>query len=808
MISDLRFTLRSLRKAPVLVAVIVLSLSVGIGANASVLCWLQKLVFDPLPGTANQREMVVLKSNCGGGNISYYDSRDFAALSDVFVDGLVSQLGPVALESERKKEWVYGQITSANFFDLLGIKPILGRTFLPEEDKGFGSHPVLVISERLWRRSFGSDPSIIGKVIQINRYPLTIIGVVPDTFKGTMTGIVLDYWAPLSMRFEFYQYDRYYVDARSARPFHNLFRLKPGVSISQAQAAVATLDARLQKEYPSSNDRVTHEVRPLTRSPYGAQTLMIPALTLMLVLSFLVLLIVSANVANLLLARTIRRGREIAIRLATGASRLHLARLLLMESTLLGLAGGCGGLFLASWIVGLLQHVLPQSDLPIGSLAFQLDPLTVCLTLAITLATSLSIGMVPVFQASRLSINDSLKEGAKASAGGAHHRLRNLLVIAEVSLSVVLLICAVLCLRGFQRSGQIDPGFKTENVLLAKLSLGMQGYNEVRGKELYGRIEQALRSTPGVEYAALGSFFPLGFEGCKGTDATVRGREIPRGEDNTYDRTIVSPGFFATLGHSLVAGRDFSDSDREGAPAVVIINEVVAERFWPGEDPLGRVIQTGGRERTVVGVVRNIKYQRLDEENQPHLYRPYRQGISELDLDICVKVRGNPSDFAPTLRRVVRELDPELDLRRVIPLEDHTRAARFPARVASFMLSMLGIVALCLATMGIYAVILYSVNQRTREFGVRMALGASSRNIVQMVLREGLCLTSLGIGCGLVLAAFAGRLLSGFLFGLNPFDLQAFAGIPLLLASIALLACWAPAFRASRVDPADALRAE
>jgi predicted permease len=808
MLSDLRFTLRSLRKSPVLVCVIVLSLALGIGANATVICWLEDIVMTPLPGIGHQQQIVVLKSNNGGGNISYQDSKDFAAMKDIFVDGEVSQLGPVFLESEGSTEWVYGQIVSSNFFDVLEIRPLLGRTFLPDEDKNFGGNPVIVIGEELWKRRFGSDPSIVGRTVLINRHPVTIIGVVTRRFRGTMSGLNLEFWAPLSMRFEFFNYGRDYVDWRGSRPWHNLFRLQKGVDLHQAQAAINAIDARLNRDFSRSNKDTSHLVLPLSKNPNGAQALLGPALVLMLSLSLMVHLIVCANVTNLILARTISRGKELAIRLATGASRFQLARLLMVESFVLSTLGGLGGLLLASWSVKLIGYFIPSTDIPAGSLSYTLNFSTIAAISILTVLTGFLVGLAPVFHAGKTGINEALKENGRSLAGSSHHVLRNSLVIVEIALSLVLLVSAALCIKGLKKAEGLNPGFEPKGVLLARISIGMQGYDQARGIDFYSRLQTRLLAIPGVKQSSLGSFFPLGFEGCKGSDASTPGRERKPGEDITYERTLIAPHFFETLGMQLLAGRDFNDADDDKAPPVVIINQAVAERFWPGQDPLGRLLTSHGRQHRVVGVVHNIKFYRMDETPRCHLYFPYRQGVSELDLGICLRVDGDPKAYFAQLNEAVHELDPIVDVRRVSTYSDYALAALFASRLASSMLLILGIVALSLASMGIYAVMAYTVGQRTQEFGVRMALGAGTGSILRLVLRQGMMLAACGIVIGLGLACFAGTGLSSFLYGVSPFDPLVFVITPLMLSFIATLASFVPALHAASLDPMQALRTE
>ncbi len=808
MLSDIRYAFRSLGRTPGFTAVVVLSFALGIAATSTVVCWMGNLLLDPIPGSVDQGELVILKSNNGGGNISVLDARDFAALGEVFAGGEVSQIGPVYMEGQHHADWIYAQVVSPNFFDLLGVKPIFGRGFLPGEGVAFGDGPVVVISEALWRRRFDASGSVIGRKIEINRHPVTIIGVAPAGFVGSMTGVSFDCWAPLGQCGTFFNYDRSYLDWRGSRAFHNLFRLKPGVTIAQAQAAVNAVNARLDREYPRSNQGAEHQVLALADAPYGAQWILLPALRLMLCVSALVLLIVCSNVANLLLSRAVRRSKETAIRLATGASRLQVVRLFVVESLILALLGGCGGLLLTFWTVGLLGALIPGTDLPANLLNFGINPVTVLFIAGLSIFVGVGVGLVPAFQFSARDVGAAIKDGGRSSVGAAHHRVRKALVMAEVALSIVLLVCAALCIKGMRKAATISPGFNPDGVLLGSLNLGSYGYSEAQGKVFCDRLLGSLEKVPGVKAASLASFYPLGFSGCKGTDASVSGRARPVGEDPTCERTLVSPHFFDTLGMTLVEGRDFNDSDDASSPRVVIINQALARRFWPGQDPLGRVLRSQGADRTVVGVVRNIAYYHLGEAPRVHLYFPYRQGVPELDLGVSLRTGGDPLRYAAALRKAVTDIDPRVDVRQITTLREYAMAATYGSRVASFMLTLMGLVALVLAAMGIYAVMAYAVSQRISEFGIRMALGAGRRDIVRLVLGQGIAVVGAGIAIGLVAALLVTRLLSGFLYGVSPFDVPTFAGVVVLLAIVALVACVFPALRATRVDPVQALRTD
>ena len=820
--NDLRFALRMFRRNSGVTIVAVLSLALGIGANTTVLCWVQNLVLQPLPGVERPAEIVALTTSHGStpwDTVSLPDLRDCNQLDDIFAGVIGSQVTPACLTVDRAPEWIYGQLATANFFDVLGVKPILGRTFVPEEDAKPGGHPVLVISENLWRRCFDSDPAVIGKVVDLNRHSFTIIGVVPAAFPGTMHGLLAEFWAPAMMHREvaYPGIGAEEVLKRYARWFHTQARLQPGVSVEQARAAVDTLAARLEQTYPETNTSIRLQVVPLWRSPYGAQEVFLPVLSLLLAVSLGVLLIVAANVANLLLARATSRRREIGIRQAVGASPGRLIRQLLTESVLLALLGGTLGVCFAYWLVDLFRFFMPETHLPID-LALSITPWALGVSLVLTLVTGLLFGLAPALQASRDHITKALHEGARgAGTGPAHHRARHLLVVAEVALALVLLAGAALCLQGLRKSRKADPGLDPSGVLIAALRVGMNGYTPENATPFYRQLRQRLAAVPGVEDVALADWFPLGFEDTGTCHIEVDGRARGRGEELNFPQAVVSPGYFTTLRIPLLAGRDFNDRDDASALRVAVINEAAARLLWPDQNPLGRVLQCNGRPTTVIGVAKTGKYRSLSDPPQPFIYLPNEQASWQLNLGLCLRVRGagdaqggtvDPMAFSGNLRDTVRQLDPGVEIWNLFRLTDYVQAAYLTQRIASALLTLLGIVALALATMGVYAVVAYAVSQRTREFGVRRALGATALDIHRQVLRHGLELTAAGVVAGLLLALTVTRLLSRFLYGVSPFDLPTFIGVPILLAVVAALACWLPARRATRVDPIAALRAE
>jgi predicted permease len=809
MLSDLRFAFRQLLKSPGFTAVAALSLALGIGATTTVFCWIQGIVLHPLPGVDRQEQMVVLTTihdKQMWDTVSLPDLKDHRELKEVFAGIIGSQVTPACLTVGDDSAWIYGQVATANFFDVLGVRPLHGRTFRPEEDQKPGGNAVLVLSEAFWRRQFNSDPAVVGREVELNRHPFTIIGVVPAAFHGTMSGLICDFWAPVSMTGEVANFGS--LDNRWDRWLHTQARLQPGVDLEHAQAVVDAFAARLEKAYPDSNRLIRLRVLPFAKAPYGAQPVFGVVLSILMAVSAGVLLIVAANVANLLLARATARQKEIAIRLAMGAGRGRLVRQLLAESLVLAALGGILGVLIAYWAVDLLKVWMPHTYLPVG-ITVGVDAQTLGFTVLLTLATGVVFGLVPAVQASKPDLNSALKEGGRGSgAAAAHHRLRSLLVIAEVALSLVLLVGAGLCIKSVQRARQADLGFDPGHVLVAGLRVGMNGYTEETARIFYHRLEERLAALPGVESAALSSWFPLGFEGGGMHTVEVAGYERKPEEDTTFPYSNISPRYFAVMKIPLVAGRDFTDQDDEKAPAAAIINETMAKRFWPGRDPIGRKFKENGRDTTVVGVAKAGKYRSLNEPPRCFYYRPYRQVVWDLSLGICLRTSGDPAMLAGTLQQEIHQLDPRVEIWAKLPMTDFIKAAYLAPVLASRLLSWLGLVALTLAAMGVYGVMAYVVSQRTQEFGIRMALGADTGDVLRLIFREGMALAAIGMVIGLTLALGVTHLLASFLYGVSPFDLATFLGVPVLLGSVTLLACWLPARRATKVGPMVALRAE
>ncbi len=796
-------------KSPAFTAVAVLSLALGIGANTTVFCWMQAVLVRPLPGVARSEQLVVLTTTRGAAmydTVSLPNLKDYAGLTNVFAGIIGSQITPSCLTIEGRPEWLFGQIATANFFDLLGVRPSLGRAFLPKEDLKPHGHPVMVISHGFWQRRFGGDPAVLGKVVDLNKHAFTIVGVAPPGFRGTMGGLNFDFWAPLMMHEEVANFGS--LTHRGDHWLHTQARLRPGVGRELAQEAVRVLGHQLEQAFPDTNKEISIRVLPLWQAPYGGQSRLLPVLRILLAVSLGVLLIVVANVANLLLARATGRQKEIAIRLAMGAGRARLIRQLLTESVVLALVGGAVGVLLANWGTALFATFLPRTHLPIGY-DFQLDGQTLGFTLLLTLATGLVFGLAPALQTSRSDLNTTLKEGGRSSgASTAHHRLRSAFVVAEVALALLLLVGAGLCIRGFQRARQLDIGFDPQNLLVAGLRIGMHGYDEQTGIVFYRKLHERLAALPGVKEAALSSWLPLGFEGGGHLNVDVEGYARQPNEDLAIPFSIVSPRYLTALRIPLLDGRDFTEQDDEKTPKVAIVNETMAKRFWPGQNPLGRKFRIWRGVVEVVGVAKAGKYRSLNEQPKPFFYLPYTQGVWDLNLGVGLRTEANPLAFVGALKDEIHKIDAGVEVWAMLPMTDYIQAAFLAQRITATLLVVLGLVALVLAAMGIYGVMAYVVSQRTHEIGIRMALGAQRSDVLRLVVGQGAWLAGAGIATGVVLAFAGTRLLASFLYGVSATDPVVFGSIALALAVVALLASYFPARRATKVDPMVALRYE
>lgn len=813
-LQNLRQTLRTLRGSPGFTAAVVLSLALGIGVNTAVFSWIDAALLRPLPIADPERVVSVHTRPANSPNyltISYLNFLDYReAARDIFSELVVYRPAKFSLVSGDEPELVPGQLVSANYFEMLGLRPAAGRFIRPEENAVPGRQPVVVLGHGLWHRRFGGDPGLIGRTIDLNGRKFTVIGVAPKGFLGARVLEPAELWVPLTMYREILPGRLANIfDRRRAIILFCLGRLQPGVDIARADAAMKTVAQRLEQEYPDDNKGRSLAVLPIqqfTISPNYRGSYVLAGLVLMAVVG-LVLLTACANVANLLLARWLARRKEIAIRLALGASRPKLLRQLLVESLTLSLLGGAAGLLVADLVRRLLWLSRP-ANVP-ESLEVGLNPRVLLFTLVISLLAGVLFGLAPALQSSRTDLVSTLRsQDAVAGRQGGRFGTRNLLVILQVAVSLISLIGAGLFLASAQAAGRIDPGFDSKRMLVVTFDVGAQGYDETRGQMFYRQLIDRIEELPGVREAAVAEYAVL--LGDVGLSRTVipTGKELPPGE-NGYMVQIngVSDRFFETVGIPILRGRGFLEADRQGSRPVAVVNEEMAARLWPGEDPVGRELQFFGTPGSVevVGVARNSKYGFLGEEAPMYLYLPITQSYAS-EATLHVRTDGDPASLAGPVRRVTQSLDPRLPL---VDLRTGSRVlddALWAPRTAARLLTVFGLLALALAAIGIYGVMSYLVRQGRREIAVRIALGAQRLDVLGQVIRRGMMTVVVGIAAGLLAAWLLARLAGALLYGTAPTDPRAWGASALLLLAVALVATWLPARRAAAINPILVLR--
>ncbi|HWO00474.1 MAG TPA: ABC transporter permease [Blastocatellia bacterium] len=828
---DIRYGFRVLRASPGFAAVAVLSLALGIGANTSIFSVVNAALLRPLPVNEPDRLVFVFNGTQASpySTSSYPDFVDYRDKNEVFSEVLTYSSITASGRTDDQTDLISGSIVSGNFFDALGVRAELGRTFLPEEDKTPNTHPVVVISHGLWERRFGSDSKVIDQQLTLNGHAFTIVGVAPAGFNGPEVLENNDIYVPAMMqalvrppRGGFSgDMNPDLLSRRGPRWLRIIGRLKPGVSIEQAQASMTTLAAQLQQAYPDTNRNTIATLFPVNKVDPQAYSQLVSVAALLLAVVGIVLLIACANVANLLLARASSRRREIAVRLALGASRSRLVRQLLTESVLLSLAGGVGGLMLALWTIDLLKTATPPDGIFSFTLDYRLDGRVLAFTLLLSLATGVIFGLAPALQASRPDLVPALKDEASAAGHGRRRlSLRNLLVVAQVALSLVLLIGAGLFLRSLNNAQAIDPGFDADKILNAQLNINLLRYTKIQGQEFYRQVVERVESLPGVESATMARVVPMSGSG-RTTSFIIEGQDQPdnvnrsegtglQDNPNNVATNVVGPRYFETMGIALLRGRDFTAQDKEGAPLTVVVNEAFARRFLDGQEAVGRRVSFRGAQgpwSEIIGVASDSKYRTLGESQRPFVYVPLAQN-HETGMALHIRTIGNPASVAGAVRREIQSLDQNLPVTNLQPMSEVLGSSLFAARMGAVLLAIFGLLALVLAGVGLYGVMSYTVSRRTREIGIRMALGAQTGSVLRLVLKEGMVLVGGGVAAGLIVAAAVTRLLASFLYGISPLDLPTFAAIPLVLAMVALLASYLPARRAAKVDPMIALRYE
>jgi macrolide transport system ATP-binding/permease protein len=806
---DLRYSLRLLAKRPGFTLVAVITLALGIGANAAIFSLVNTALLRPLP--VAEPSQIVSLNNVSDYRMfptfSYPNYKDFRDRNEVFSGLIGYNFSPLSLSHDGINERLWGYVVTGNYFDVLGINAVLGRTISPDDDQLPGAHPVSVISYKCWQRRFGGDTNVIGKSVFVNSRSYTIIGVAPQGFDGTEIVASPEMWFPMAMQSQIIVGSNW-LDVRSAENVFVQGRRKPGVSEAQAQAAVNALALQLEREYPEINEGK----RVLLTSPGMTRGLMrgpvVGFTGLLMLMVGLVLLLACTNLANLLLARANERRREVAVRLALGASRFRLIRQLLTESILLAVAGGALGLLLALWLADLARAFQPPVDVPL-SIDLHIDHRVLIFTGAVSLLTGVLFGLLPALQSTKTDLVATLKD---EFAVGGHRRswLKNSLIVFQVALSLVLLVGGGLMLRSLQRTQMIDLGFDPHNAVSLSFDLRLQGYDEVRGKEFQKRLLERVRALPGVQSAGTADMIPVDLHFSR-ESIFIEGQAPER--ETTAPRALtsrISPGYFSAISTPLVQGREFSEQDDDKATRVAIVNETFARRFWPNEDPIGKRFATGSADSPklqVIGVARDGKYAGLQEDPRPFVYHSVLQSYSGA-TSLVIRAETNSPQVMAAARREIQQLDAHLPISSAQTLDEHLSLPLLPARLAASLLGSFGVLALVLAAIGVYGVMAYTISKRTREIGIRMALGAQKADVLKLVISQGVWLTLTGVAIGLAASFAVTRLMKSMLFGVSATDPLTFAGVALLLTTVALLACYIPARRATKVDPMIALRYE
>ena len=808
---DIRYGVRILRKSSGFTLVAVLTLAIGIASNTAVFSWIEMILLKPLPGVADSDRLVSFETTTPNGEFiptSYPDYRDYRDHLTLVSGLAIASPAPLSIGDEEHAERVFGELVSGNYFAVLGVKPILGRTFSPQEyGDAEGAYPVAVIGEKLWNRRFQRDPGVLGRTIRVNRRELTIVGVAPAEFHGGISGLSFELWVPTMMATQLNAMPDWMLRDRKSRMFFGIARLKPGNSAASATTEAKAVSQQIAKEHADTNRGIGATILPLSAGHFGAQSMLGAPLRMLMAVCGVVLLIVCANVANLLLARATSRQKEYGLRLALGGGRLRLARQLFTENLLLAGLATLAGIPLALWMSHSLAYLIPQNGLPV---AFD-TPVNwevLAFTLLLCLVASLASGMAPALQVARIDLNAALKEGGRSGSPGAPaQRVRNLLVVSEVALALVALIGAGLFARSFQFARQIDPGFDPRGVLVSHLNLSDEGYKVPDRIKFCVRLRQNLESQPGIAAVSYADYIPLGFADGSWEDLDIEGYTPGTAENMKISRTVVAPGYFDVMRIPMLGGRDFTEMDDQSSQPVMIVNQRFVKHFFGSANPIGRKVRGWGKWFTVVGVVKDTKYHAPNEAQRALFYVPFRQVYrEELPIAFYARTGGNPNMALAAMRRVVRQMDPSVGVFDAMPLTEYIAASLFAQKIAASMLGVLGALALGLAAVGLYCVMAYSISQRTQEIGIRMALGAKPRDVLALVVRQAMGIVLAGIAVGILLAATLTRAAAGLLVKVSATDPAIFGGAALFLAVVGLIAASFPAIRAAHIDPSVTLR--
>jgi macrolide transport system ATP-binding/permease protein len=808
-VQDLRYGFRQLRRSPSFSALAVLCLILGIGVNAAVFSWVEGILFRPYPLVAHQERLFAVAATVQGESrpdlISWPDFLDLRRNCTLCEDSFVSKITSSTLNIGDHAEVTTGSIVSANYFHAIGVQPILGRGFEAAEDVGNDSHPVVVISYLMWRDRFKGDREIIGKTQRLNNVLHTIVGVTPEGFYGTFVGRAIQFWVPASMQ-ETFVGGGYQLEDRGARWVESYVRLKPGVSQGQAQEQVSSIAARLRADYPATDRGRNIGIWALWQTPFNHARTMGPTLEVMLVVVAFVLLIACANVGNLLLVRSFARRQEMSVRVAIGASRSRLLKQLLTEGLILSAMGTAGGFLMAYCCRHLLVLLLPLRSGTEMYLPGAIDGRVMVMGVGVCLLVTFIVGLVPAFQTRNLDLAGPLKaESSGVVAGRGRAWMRSGLVVFQICLSFVLLVGGTLLIESLQRIRTTNPGFSTTRVAVTGVSLVAAGYDTPRCKTFQNEIIDRLTGVPGIESLAFAAVTPLGYRSYPSSPIAVDSYQPSPDEQPEVEHNQVGPGYLATLGIPLLSGREFVRSDDENAPLVAVVNRTMMIRYWGGQDPIGQRLQFKGRWARVVGVAADSKYESMAETARPFFYVPLAQDfVSQPDLN--VRTTQSLQNTLSAILREVHSLDQNLAMYGMMTLQEQVDRATSPQLVAVTLVSTLGGLALLLAAVGLYGVMSYTVAQSSREFGLRMALGAEPANLLSLIVSRGLRLTAGGVLLGAVSALALTRLLGSLLYRVSPHDPLVFALALAIMTTTSVTACLLPAWRASRTDPARVLR--
>jgi predicted permease len=819
LLQDFRFGFRMLRRNPGFSLLAILCLTLGIGANATVFSWIEGILLRPFPTVAHQDRMVSFTAtvperydkgdgNLGYDDVSWPDFLDFQRDCTLFDWFIADHITRATFNIGERAENATGSVVSSNYFDALGIHPILGRGFRPDEDWGRNGHPVTVISYWLWKEQFHGDPDIVGKKLLLRTVPHTIIGVAPQGFYGTFVGYPMQFWVPASMQ-EAFVGGNYKLEDRGDGWIEGYARLKPGVTMAQAQAGISAIAKRLESQYPNTNRGHGVKLFPLWKTPFNQAGTLAPTLEISLAAVFLVLLIACVNVGSLLLVRSLARQHEITVRLALGSRRGRLLRQLITEGLILAAIAGTGGLALAYFCRNLMAVFFPASAVLATNLSGNIDWRVLAFSAGVCLVSTLMFALIPALQTSRLDIAGALKTESVTSFGSrAKSRVRSAMVLVQVALSFILVVCGTLLVQSLQRLRSADPGFSPDKLVTTMFDLQGASYNAVRAQRFRNDLEDRVKAVPGVESASFVAIRPFSYQGYLSAPITVEGYEAGPDERPTVEYNQVSPGYFATMRIPLVSGREFTANDNGNSFPAVVVNQQMVTKYWHGVDPVDKRIRVNDKWMRVVGVAKNSKYGSFAELPEPFLYVCMDQ-FPVVNSVLLIRTSQSPGAMSSGLAGEVHSMDAGLGLQEVITLREHmNRSALSAQRIVVALLFIFGGIALLLAAVGLYGVISFAVSQSKRELGLRMALGAGATHLFRVVMTNGLVLAVGGVALGAIVAMFLTRLIAvgTLLYQVNPRNPVAFIVASVVMVAISIAACFTPAWRAARTDPARALR--